>query len=213
MPDRPSGISATCTSHRRDRRSPPDDRPHRRGKVPRRTKQAAGVCIVRRRNPADAPLTRSRRYGRRRDDRRRISCPGRCRAEPANPVGSRSGITPRRFPRPMPTRARGIGVHRDVHVIVPHRPSGTRRAPRTIASRGTPRGERCGLLFRLGGRPPAYHRRGRSPSNPPPSDHADGATLGRWDAKRHGGPEGRSRDRTGDPQTEATATECRSQRP
>ncbi len=29
------------------------------------------------------------------------------------------------------------------------------------------------------------------PSPLPPRDHADGATLGRWDAKRHSGPEGR----------------------
>ena len=31
---------------------------------------------------------------------------------------------------------------------------------------GLPRGARCGLLFRLRGRPPARHRRGRSPLNP-----------------------------------------------
>jgi len=48
---------------------------------------------------------------------------------------------------------------------------------------GLPRGARCGRLFRLRGRPPACHRRGRSPLNQPTSDHADGATLGRWDAK------------------------------
>jgi len=33
------------------------------------------------------------------------------------------------------------------------------------------------------GRPPACHRRGRSPLNQPTRDHADGATLGRWDAR------------------------------
>ena len=32
------------------------------------------------------------------------------------------------------------------------------------------------------GRPPARHRRGRSPLNQPTRDHADGATLGRRDA-------------------------------
>jgi hypothetical protein len=47
---------------------------------------------------------------------------------------------------------------------------------------GLPRRARCGLLLRLRGRPPACHRRGRSPHNQPTSDHADGATLGRWDA-------------------------------
>jgi len=47
---------------------------------------------------------------------------------------------------------------------------------------GLPRGARCGLLFRPRGRPPARHRRGRSPLNQPTRDHADGATLGRRDA-------------------------------
>ncbi len=47
---------------------------------------------------------------------------------------------------------------------------------------GLPRGARCGLLSRLRGRPPAYHRRGRSPLNQPTRDHDDGATLGRRDA-------------------------------
>ena len=59
-------------------------------------------------------------------------------------------------------------------------------APRHAAHNGAaglPREARCGLLFRLRGRPPACHRLGRSPSNQPTSDHADGATLGRWDAR------------------------------
>ncbi len=37
-------------------------------------------------------------------------------------------------------------------------------------------------------RPPAYHRRGRSPFNRPTSDHADGATLGRQGRPRRPGP-------------------------
>ncbi len=56
------------------------------------------------------------------------------------------------------------------------------RAPHNGAT-GLPRGARCGLFFRLRGRPPARHRRGRSPFNQPTRDHADGATLGRRDAK------------------------------
>ncbi len=58
-----------------------------------------------------------------------------------------------------------------------------RGALRTTTLPGTPRGARCGLLSRLRGRPPACHRRGRSHPNRPTSDHADGATLGRWDAR------------------------------
>ncbi len=53
-------------------------------------------------------------------------------------------------------------------------------APRRAAHNGAtglPRGARCGLLSRLRGRPPACHRRGRSPSNQPTSDHADGASA------------------------------------
>ena len=63
-------------------------------------------------------------------------------------------------------------------------------------------GERDAVSFsRLRGRPPACHRRGRSPLNQPTSDHADGATLGRWDAMRHGGsPEGRGRGHRPEPQ-------------
>ena len=56
------------------------------------------------------------------------------------------------------------------------------RAPHKVHA-GLPREARSGLLFRLRGRPPAHHRHGRSPFNQPTSDHADGATLGRWDAK------------------------------
>jgi len=56
------------------------------------------------------------------------------------------------------------------------------RSPHNGAT-GLPREARCGLLSLLRGRPPACHRRGRSPLNQPTSDHADGATLGRWDAK------------------------------
>ncbi len=58
-----------------------------------------------------------------------------------------------------------------------------RGALRTTTLPGTPREARPGLLFRLGGRPPAHLRRGRSPLNQPTRDHADGATLGRRDAK------------------------------
>jgi len=66
--------------------------------------------------------------------------------------------------------------------IVPERPSGP--ASRIAQCHtGLPRGARCGLLIRLRGRPPACHRRGRSPLNQPTRDHADGATLGRWDAR------------------------------
>ena len=57
-----------------------------------------------------------------------------------------------------------------------------RRDPHKVHA-GLPRDARCGLLFRLRGRPPAHHRRGRSPLTQPTSDHADGATLGRRDAK------------------------------
>jgi len=56
------------------------------------------------------------------------------------------------------------------------------RPPRKVHA-GLPREARCGQLFRLRGRPPACHRRGRSPLNQPTSHHADGATLVRWDAK------------------------------
>ena len=65
--------------------------------------------------------------------------------------------------------------------IVPERPPGPAALPAQCHT-GLPRGARCGLLSRLRGRPPACHRRGRSPSRLPTRDHADGATLGRWDA-------------------------------
>ena len=58
-------------------------------------------------------------------------------------------------------------------------------APRRAAHNGAtglPREARCGLLFRLRGRPPALEQRGRSPSIHHPRDHAARATLGRWDA-------------------------------
>ena len=45
---------------------------------------------------------------------------------------------------------------------------------------GLPRRAPRGQFSRLRRRPPACHRRGRSPPNRPTSDHADGATLGRW---------------------------------
>ncbi len=57
----------------------------------------------------------------------------------------------------------------------------TRPAPHKVHA-GLPRGARCGLFSRLRSRPPARHRRGRSPLNQPTRDHADGATLGRRDA-------------------------------
>ena len=66
--------------------------------------------------------------------------------------------------------------------IVPDRPPGFAALPAQCPT-GLPRDARCGLLSRLRGRPPARHRRGRSPFNQPTSDHADGATLGRWDAR------------------------------
>ncbi len=47
---------------------------------------------------------------------------------------------------------------------------------------GLPRRARRGPLSRLRGRPPACHRRGRSPLRSPTRDRADGATLGRRDA-------------------------------
>jgi len=56
------------------------------------------------------------------------------------------------------------------------------RAPYKVHA-GLPREARSGLLFRLRGRPPSRRRRGRSPLNQPTNDHADGATLGRWDAR------------------------------
>jgi hypothetical protein len=65
--------------------------------------------------------------------------------------------------------------------IVPDRPPGFAAFPAQCLT-GLPRRARCGLLSRLRDRPPACHRCGRSPPNQPTSDHADGATLGRWDA-------------------------------
>jgi len=85
---------------------------------------------------------------------------------------------PDTFPNERKTSShRGAGFD-----IVPVRPPGNASCNAQCHS-GLPRGARCGLLFRLRGRPPACHRRGRSPPNQPTSDHADGATLGRWDAK------------------------------
>jgi len=85
-------------------------------------------------------------------------------------------------PRPEPTRARvrphPIGV--PGMALCRRNATAACRAPHKVHA-GLPREERCGLLFRLRGRPPARHRRGRSPLNQPTSDHADGATLGRWD--------------------------------
>ena len=65
--------------------------------------------------------------------------------------------------------------------LCPRNATAACRAPHKVHA-GLPREARCGLLFRLRGRPPACHRRGRSPLNQPTSHHADGATLGRWDA-------------------------------
>ncbi len=83
-----------------------------------------------------------------------------------------------RQPKPGPQRVRetGASLGRAGFDIVPHRRPGT-AAPPAQCHTGLPREERCGLLSRLGGRPPAYHRRGRSPSKHHPRDHADGATL------------------------------------
>ncbi len=66
--------------------------------------------------------------------------------------------------------------------FVPVRPPGRAARPAQMPT-GLPREARCGLLFRPRGRPPACHRRGRSPLNQPTCDHADGATLGHRDAK------------------------------
>ena len=58
----------------------------------------------------------------------------------------------------------------------------SRRSPHNVIPGSL--GERDdGQLSRRRGRPPARHRRGRSPPRQPTRDHADGATLGRWDAK------------------------------
>ncbi len=88
------------------------------------------------------------------------------------------------LPAPKLTRIRGkprpIGVP-GTPLCWNHHPAPP-RAPHNGAT-GLPRGARCGLLSRPRGRPPARHRRGRSPLNQPTSDHADGATLGRRDAK------------------------------
>ncbi len=54
---------------------------------------------------------------------------------------------------------------------------------------------RCDLLLRLRGRPPACHRRGRSPPNQL-TRTTPMATLGRRDALGHSGPEGRGRRST-----------------
>ena len=56
-----------------------------------------------------------------------------------------------------------------------------RSAPAQMPT-GLPRGARRGQFSRLRGRPPARHRRGRSPLRSPTRDRADGATLGRRDA-------------------------------
>ena len=59
---------------------------------------------------------------------------------------------------------------------------------------GLPREARSGLLFRLRGRPPARHRRGRSPPRFP---RATTPMVRRWSAEtpqRHSGPEGRGRE-------------------
>ncbi len=61
---------------------------------------------------------------------------------------------------------------------VPHGPSGTANH-RARCHTGLPRAARCGLFSRRRGRPPACHRRGRSPLIHYTIDRADGATLGR----------------------------------
>jgi hypothetical protein len=77
---------------------------------------------------------------------------------------------------------RGPRLHRGAgSAFVPERPLGDASRSAQMPT-GLPRGARCGLLSRRRGRPPACHRRGRSPHNQPTSDHADGATLGRRDA-------------------------------
>ncbi len=93
------------------------------------------------------------------------------------------------------TPQRGAGS-----AFVPERPLSGAAHPAKVPT-GLPREARCGLLLRLRGRPPACHRRGRSPCNQPTRDHADGATLGRWDAKashrpRRPGPRARKRKQT-----------------
>ena len=58
-----------------------------------------------------------------------------------------------------------------------------RLASSTKCGPGSPGRRASSWLSRLRGRPPARHRRGRNPLNQPTRDHADGATLGRWDAQ------------------------------
>ncbi len=76
--------------------------------------------------------------------------------------------------------------------IVPERATGI-AALRAQCHTGLPREAPCGLFFRLQGRPPACHRRGRSPSI---NQRTTTPMVRRWTAgtpKRHSGPEGRCR--------------------
>ncbi len=57
-----------------------------------------------------------------------------------------------------------------------------RLASRTKCGPGSPGRRAASWFSRLRGRPPAHHRRGRSPPQQPTRDHVDGATLGRRDA-------------------------------
>ncbi len=90
-------------------------------------------------------------------------------------------------PKPQPN-PRKTAPHRGAgSAFVPVRPPG-RAARSAQMPTGLPRGARCGQLSRPRGRPPARHRRGRSPPHLPTRDHADGATLGRRDANASGRP-------------------------
>ncbi len=93
-----------------------------------------------------------------------------------------------------PNRSRTRGKPRPIGVpgtpLCWNRHPAPPRAPHNGAT-GLPRGARCGLLSRRRGRPPAHHRRGRSPPRLP---RATTPMARRWAAgtpMRHGGPEGR----------------------
>jgi hypothetical protein len=88
--------------------------------------------------------------------------------------------------------------------IVPHRPPGTAEPPAQCHT-GLPREARCGLLSRLRGRPPARHRRGRSPSSVLLSTTP---MVRRWAAG--GGPEGRGCGKPGQGQGQGQQTVPRS---
>ncbi len=104
---------------------------------------------------------------------------------PPNLVWTRNRGRPRAREKPRPIGVPGTPLCWNHHPAPP-------RAPHNGAT-GLPREARCGLFFRLRGRPPAYHRRGRSPPRLP---RATTPMVRRWVAgtpMRHGDPEGRCR--------------------